>query len=246
MKKHRPLSRPFCYLFAICFVFLGWELTALTLNIPALPTPQDTIPILIRYAKELAPDLSISAVRLFCALMIGTALALPLGLALGQSPRINALFSPVLYMLYPLPKIVLLPILLVLLGLGGAPKIILIALTIFFQVIVVMRDASLAIPQQNIDAAKTLGANRLNIWPMVIIPATINNLFTTLRISSAVAIAVLFFAEVFAGSTGIGYFIMESWAMVNYPRMFAGIVALALLGIILYEAFDLCERKLKY
>ena len=71
-------------------------------------------------------------------------------------------------------------------------------------------------------------------------------LFTTLRVSSAVAIAVLFFAEAIAGSTGLGYLIMNSWGMVNYPRMFAGIVALALLGVIFYELFDLIERRLSH
>ena len=71
-------------------------------------------------------------------------------------------------------------------------------------------------------------------------------LFTTLRVSSAVAIAVLFFAEAIAGSTGLGYSIMNSWGMVNYPRMFAGIVALAILGVIFYELFDLVERRLSH
>ena len=246
MKKNRVFSRTFCYIFAICFVLLGWELTALLLDTPALPTPQDTVPVFIQYLQELLPDLGISALRLVISLAIGTIVALPLGLALGQSKKADALFAPVLYIMYPLPKIVLLPILLVILGLGGAPKIVLIALTIFFQVIVVMRDASKGIPQNTIDAAKTLGANKFNIWHMIIIPSTLPELFTTLRVSSAVAIAVLFFAEAIAGSTGIGYFIMESWAMVNYPRMFAGIIALALLGVIVYELFDLAQRKLSY
>ena len=55
---------------------------------------------------------------------------------------------------------------------------------------------------------------------------------------------MLFFAEAIAGSTGIVYFIMNSWSMVNYPRMFAGVIALALLGVIIYEAFDIAERRL--
>ncbi|MBR2522162.1 MAG: hypothetical protein IKE61_03445 [Coriobacteriales bacterium] len=61
--------------------------------------------------------------------------------------------------------------------------------------------------------------------------------------SSGIAIAVLFFAEAIAGSTGLGNFIMESWAMISYTRMFAGIIALAILGVLIYEAFDLVERR---
>ena len=81
------------------------------------------------------------------------------------------------------------------------------------------------------------------MWRYVVLPATLPELFTTLRVSCAVAIAVLFFSESIAGSTGLGYFIMESWAMVNYPRMFAGIIALGALGVLIYELFDLLERR---
>ena len=239
----RPYNPALCMLFAIVFVLAGWELTALLLNTPALPTPQDTIPIFVRFAPELAPGFAVSLYRVAVSLVIGVGLGLPAGLALGRSPRLDALFSPVLYILYPLPKIVLLPILLVLLGLADAPKIALISLTVFFQVVVVMRDAAKAIPQATLLSVRSLGASRWDEWRHVVLPATLPELFTTLRVSSAVAIAVLFFAEAIAGSTGLGYFIMESWAMVNYPRMFAGIIALGALGVLIYELFDLLERR---
>ena len=163
---------------------------------------------------------------------------------MGRSKKADQLLSPALYTLYPLPKIVLLPILLTLLGLGSEPKIALIALTVFFQVVVVMRDAAKNIPEATLLSVRSLGARPWQLWRHVILPATLPELFTTLRVSSAVAIAVLFFAEAIAGSTGIGYFIMNSWSMVNYPRMFAGVIALALLGVIIYEAFDIAERRL--
>ena len=136
----------------------------------------------------------------------------------------------------------LLPILLVLFGLGGAPKIALVTITVFFQVVMVMRDAATAIPAATLLSVRSLGASRAQVWRYVVLPATLPELFTTLRVSCAVAIAVLFFSESIAGSTGLGYFIMNSWAMVNYPRMFAGIIALAALGCGLYILFDACER----
>ena len=244
MNRNYVLKRLCCYLFAIVFVLAGWHISALVINKPALPTPLETIPVFIKYATALWPDFQISFFRLVVSLLLGTVLALPIGLFLGRSKRFGALFGPVLYLLYPLPKIVLLPILLALFGLGGAPKIALVTLTIFFQVVMVMRDAAKAVPEQMLTSVESLGGSRWQLWRHVIIPATLPELFTTLRVSSAVAIAVLFFAEVFAGSTGLGYFIMNSWSMVNYPRMFAGIIALAILGVIVYEAFDVVERRL--
>ena len=232
-----------CILFAVVFVLAGWQLTAMALNTPALPTPAETVPIFCQYAGSMWPDFQISFFRICVSLAIGVVLGVPIGLALGRSSRADALFAPVLYILYPLPKIVLLPILLVLLGLADAPKIALISLTVFFQVVVVMRDAARAIPEATVASVRSLGGSRMDVWRHVVLPATLPELFTTLRVSSAIAIAVLFFAEAIAGSTGIGYFIMESWAMVNYPRMFAGIIALGLLGVFIYEVFDICERR---
>ncbi len=237
------LKHVLCMVFGIVFVLAGWHITAVLLNTPALPTPAQTVPILLKFLPDLAPGFLVSLYRVVIALAIGTVLGLPVGLLLGRSPRVDALFAPVLYILYPLPKIVLLPILLVLLGLADAPKIALIALTVFFQVVVVMRDAAKAIPEQTVSSVRSLGGGRLDVLRHVVLPATLPELFTTLRVSSAIAIAVLFFAEAIAGSTGIGYFIMNSWAMVNYPRMFAGIIALAVLGVLIYELFDVLERR---
>lgn len=238
------ISRVACVVFAVVFVVAGWQVTAMLLDTPALPTPAATVPIFIRFAPDIAPGFAVSAYRLVVSLVIGVVLGAPIGLAIGRSPKLDALFAPVLYILYPLPKIVLLPIFLVLLGLADAPKIALISLTVFFQVVVVMRDAAKAIPEATVLSVRSLGGGRASVWRHVVIPATLPELFTTLRVSSAVAIAVLFFAEAIAGSTGVGYFIMESWAMVNYPRMFAGIIALAVMGVVVYEVFDIAERRL--
>ena len=116
-------------------------------------------------------------------------------------------------MLYPIPKVVFLPILLVLLGLADAPKIVLIALTVFFQVLVAVRDAVHAVPEDLVLSARALGAGRWGVYRHVIVPATLPAVFTSLRIGTGTAIAVLFIAEAIAGSTGLGYFIMQSWAM---------------------------------
>lgn len=240
----RLLKKVGGYFFAIAFIVAGWWLTAVLVDSPALPTPVATFGVLTANAPALVPYFLVSAWRVVAALAVGTLLAVPLALFCARSPVLDGLFAPVLYLLYPIPKVVLLPILLVLLGLGDASKIALIALTVFFQVLVAVRDAARAIPQDVILSARALGASRFQVHWHVIVPATAPAVFTSLRISVGTAIAVLFIAEAMAGSTGLGYYIMQSWSMVNYPRMFAGIVALALLGLVLYALFDLVERLL--
>ena len=232
------------YVFAVVFIIAGWWITALLLNSPALPTPDDAARVLMQNTSTLVPFFATSTYRVVAGLAIGTVLAVPIAQVFARSRTLDSLFAPVLYLLYPIPKVVLLPILLVLLGLADAPKIALIALTVFFQVLVAVRDAVKAIPASAALSIRSLGGSRWDEYRHVVMPATMPAVFTSLRIGVGTAIAVLFIAEAMAGSTGLGYFIMQSWSMVNYPRMFAGIIALALLGMVLYAVFDLIERRL--
>jgi len=232
------------YVFAVVFIFAGWWITAVLVDSPALPTPAAAVQVLVANVGQLAPYFLTSAYRVIVSLIIGTALAVPIAHVCARSRTLDTLFAPVLYLLYPIPKVVLLPILLVLFGLADAPKIVLISLTVFFQVLVAVRDAVRAVPESAVVAIRSLGGSRWDEYRHVAIPATMPAVFTSLRIGVGTAIAVLFIAEAMAGSTGLGYYIMQSWSMVNYPRMFAGIIAMALLGVVLYAIFDIIERRL--
>ena len=238
------LSKIGGYVFAVAFIVAGWWITALAVNSPALPTPAQTVEVLGSNVDVLIPFFWTSAYRVVASLLIGTLLAVPIAQLCARSRVLDGLFAPVLYLLYPIPKVVLLPILLVLFGLADAPKIVLISLTVFFQVLVAVRDAVKAVPESALVSVRALGGSAWDEYRHVYVPATLPAVFTSLRIGVGTAIAVLFIAEAMAGSTGLGYFIMQSWSMVNYPRMFAGIIALALLGLVLYAVFDLLERRL--
>ena len=240
-----PLARKIAgYVFAIVFILAGWWITALIVKSPALPTPDAAIGVLFANVGEILPYFATSAFRVVVSLAIGTVLAVPLAQVCARSHTLDTLFAPVLYLLYPIPKVVLLPILLVLFGLAGAPKVVLIALTVFFQVLVAVRDAVHAVPESAQVAVRSLGGTRFDEYRHVTVPATLPAVFTSLRIGVGTAIAVLFIAEAMAGSTGLGYYIMNSWSSVNYPRMFAGIIAMAVLGVVLYAIFDALERRL--
>jgi NitT/TauT family transport system permease protein len=238
------LSKVGGYVFAVAFIVAGWWITALAVNSPALPTPAQTVEVLGSNVDVLIPFFWTSAYRVVASLLIGTLLAVPIAQLCARSRVLDGLFAPVLYLLYPIPKVVLLPILLVLFGLADAPKIVLISLTVFFQVLVAVRDAVKAVPESALVSVRALGGSAWDEYRHVYVPATLPAVFTSLRIGVGTAIAVLFIAEAMAGSTGLGYFIMQSWSMVNYTRMFAGIIALALLGLVLYAVFDLLERRL--
>ena len=238
------MRRAVGYIWGTVAVVILWWLLGVLVASPALPTPIDTIPVLVDNAQAIVPEFLISFWRIIASMLIGTLLGAPLGLILGRSKRADAVLEPILYILYPIPKIVFLPVIFVFFGLGGEGKIIIITIAVFFQMVVSMRDAAKEIPESSIEAVRSLGANRLQLFTNVILPATIPALFTALRVTTATAVAILFIAESMAGSSGLGYFIMHSWSLLEYPKMFAGIIAMAIMGVVIYEAFYIAERRL--
>lgn len=238
------MSKATGYIWGTLLVLAAWWALAAAIGSPALPTPAATVPVLVAQFGAIMPEFGLSLGRILGGMALGTLLGAPLGLMLGRSRRADAVLGPALYLLYPLPKIVLLPILFVLLGIGGEAKVALIAIAVFFQMVVTMRDAARAIPETAVESMRSLGAGRASTFAHLIVPATMPALFTALRITTGTAVAILFIAESMAGSTGLGYFIMHSWSLLEYARMFAGIIAFAVMGVLIYEAFDVAERRL--
>lgn len=232
------------YLWGTVFVIALWWALALAINSPALPTPDATWPALVDNFTRIMPEFWTSLGRIALSMLIGTVLGVPAGLWIGRSRRGDQIFGPVLYVLYPVPKIVFLPVLFILFGLGGQAKVILIAIAIFFQMVVTMRDAAKNVPQGAVVSLCSLGATKGQILREVVLPASLPDLFTALRITTGTAVAVLFIAESMAGSSGLGYYIMHAWSLLEYEQMFAGIIAMAVLGVVIYEVFEILEYRL--
>lgn len=219
----------------------AWALLAAAVDSQALPGPITAFAEFFRLLPELWPELLISLFRVVAAMVIGTLLAVPAGLMLGRAPRADAVFAPIVFLTYPIPKVVFLPVLLVLLGLGNLSKIALIALIVFFQILVTARDAAKAVPAGAVLSVRSLGAGRHDIARHVVFPSALPEIFTALRIGTGTAVAVLFLAESIAGTNGLGWFIVDAWGRIDYPAMFAGIIAMALLGAVLYEVLNVLE-----
>ncbi|MDK2823886.1 MAG: hypothetical protein PWQ67_1556 [Clostridia bacterium] len=229
---------------AIFFIIIGWLVVAIKLNKPFLPPPQVAFFSFIKLWVKgiLAEHFLVSSLRVIISVIIAFLLAVPLGLVLGRNENLDRYISPVIYVLYPLPKIVFLPIIVVLLGLGNSPKVFLITLIIFFQVIVTARDASKGVPFQSVQSMRSLNASTWQIYRHLIWPYCLPKVLTSLRISLGTAVAVLFLAETFASTDGIGYFILDAMERREYGGMYAGIIAMGLLGLLVYGVVDYIEH----
>ena len=242
------------FLAALAAIAAIWQAGALLLGERILPSPGAVAVNFLHEIKgrEFWQHTGASASRAAGGIFCGFAAAFPLGVWLGLSRRLDAWLSPVIFLTYPIPKVLFLPVLLVLLGLGEAPKILLVALTVGYQILVVTRDSVRAVDRNFIDSFTTLlPAGRklssfgglLSLARHVAVPAALPAAATALRIASGTAVAVLFMAESFVTDRGLGFMIMDAWGALDLPRMFTGITAMGLLGLILHEICDRLEHR---
>ncbi|HHW14536.1 MAG TPA: ABC transporter permease [Firmicutes bacterium] len=230
-------------LLAALGIAAGWWIVSLLLHSPTFPDPLQTMQALLNRENAILVHFLISARRILVALGLALLVGLPAGLYLGRNPRVDAVVAPFLYLTYPLPKIVLLPVVMALFGLGDFSRVSLIVLTVTYQILVTTRDAARNLPVAAIYSIRSLGAGEFDVYRHVLFPYVLPKVFTALRISSGTAIAVLFFAESFATTSGLGYLIMDAWGRTAYDVMFAAILAMSGLGLALYLAFEAAERR---
>jgi NitT/TauT family transport system permease protein len=238
--KHRELG------IATFSLLVLWQIFAMILHQPILPSPMT---VAVVFWEELGNGLLIhfaaSLWRVVAGIGLSLLLAVPAGLVLGQSQKWNRIFSPFLYLIYPIPKVVFVPIVFLLLGIGDLAKITLIFLILFFQVLVLVRDAAVGISPQLLLSLRSLGAGRRALFRFVYLPASIPAILTGLRQSIGTAVAILYITELFATRYGLGYYIYyQGSTLLNYPAMYAGVVAMSLLGLGLYFGVDWLQKRL--
>lgn len=227
-------------------VMAVWQVAAMIVNRPILPAPTE---VLVIFVKELGNGLlihlGVSLWRVTAGMLLSVLVAAPAGLLIGGSKTLNRFVSPIIYLLYPIPKVVFVPVVLLFLGIGDTAKITLIFLILFFQIVVLVRDQAVGIAPQLLQSLQSLGAGRRALFRFVYLPASLPAILTALRQSIGTAVAVLYISELFATKYGLGYYIYyQGSTLFNYPAMYAGVVAMSLLGLGMYFGVDWLEKKL--
>lgn len=235
------------YLFTIILGFilfnLLWLLAALSLNMEALPSPQlvygDWHKAL---AKGIVQHGSTSLFRVLISLASALAIALLIAIPMGMNKLVNNSLGPLLYFSYPIPKLALLPIVMILMGIGEGAKITVIVLIIVFQLIIAIRDAIMNIPAENYALLTALGATVYEKFLHITFPATLPTILSSVRVSIGIALSALFFTETFGTTYGLGFYITDCWMRRDYLQMYFGIVVLALIGLALFVLLDVTEK----
>ena len=155
-----------------------------------------------------------------------------LGAAAAVSPRAEAVIDPLVALAYPIPKIALLPLVVLWLGIGEASKVAVIAVGAFFPVFISALTGLRGASPSLIRAAKSLGASRAQIVQKVMIPSALPVLFAGLRLAAGMSLLLVVSAEMIAATRGIGYLILYAGDLLQTTRLMAGIVVLAVLGLV--------------
>ena len=230
------------FVIAFIIIFSLWQIIAMIINKPLFPPPYA---IIINIFRTFNSDISIHVIYSFNRIIVGILFTLiigvPVGILMGYFKKIDLIFSPIIYFNYPIPKIALLPIVMLIFGLGDLTKIVMIFLITFFPVVVNIRDEVKNIPEDVFYPMYSLGATNFQIIKEIVFPGILKAILTSLRIGIGTAISVLFFTENFGTEYGMGYFIMDSWMRINYIQMYSGILILSIIGLFFFIIIDILE-----
>ena len=222
-----------------------WFFASILIDTNIVPNPID----IYKNARNLLTDdiqthILYSLKRIAIGLAFSLAVGTPIGILIAYSKKANKILFPLIYLCYPVPKSVLLPLAMLLWGMRDGSKIVIIFLIIVFQVIVSVRDSVENIDPTMYQVIKSAGANKWQVIHHVTLPAILPQLLTSVRISLGTAVSVLFFVEGYGTEYGLGYYILDAWSRINYIDMYLGIMVISLMGFVLFILIDFLSDKL--
>lgn len=193
---------------------------------------------------ELVVALRISLWRIVAGFLFGAVPGVLIGLTMGLFPVIRASMQPAVAALYPIPKLALLPLIMLVFGLGESSKVFTIAIGVFFPVLINTVAGVVGIERIYLDVARNFGARRKDFYLTIALPGALPMIWTGLKLGAGVALLLIVAAEMIAASAGIGYMIWTGYNTFDLERMYVGFIIMAALGYVSSTLIDEAERWL--
>lgn len=190
---------------------------------------------------QLPSNFLITIRRVSIGYALGAGFAVAFGMLIGIFRPIGSFFYPIIAAIYPLPKIAMLSIFIVVFGIGDPPIIASVAVSSFFPVLLNTLTGLRSVDPILIKAARDLGANRVQVVMKVVLPAAFPMIFTGLRQSAAVALIVVVAVEMYIGQSGAGYLLSWATEFFKINLLYANLLAIALFGLVIFKLVDLVE-----
>ena len=223
-----------------------WELAARfgLIDTRFFPAPSRILALLIEMLQsgELIAHTYASLRRLFWGTLIGGIPALVLGIAMGLNRPIRAIFDPLIAATYPIPKSSILPLALLIFGLGEPSKIFMVAIGVFFPVAINATTGVLEIDKIYLDVGRNYKASRWNTFWTIALPGALPVIMTGFRLGIGIGLILIAVAEMIGAKSGLGYLIWSAWETFAVEQMYVGLFMIALIGFALTLALNELER----
>ncbi len=215
---------------------IAWQLFVTLRGIPPIYLPSPVAIVVAIYDMvvdgSLFANLGATLLRIFTGFLLAMVAGIAIGLIMGMSRLLYRIADPWIAALYPLPKISLIPLLIIWLGTGETYKIVISAVTAFFPIVMSTYAGVCQVDRDLMRAAEDLGANRRQVQFNVVIPAAVPTIFAGLQLGMGVTIILVIAAEMIGGSSrvGMGYVLIDAGQILETEKVFAALIVLALMG----------------
>src|SRR5262245_36327076 len=232
----------------VFFVLIAlWQTASSVGLLPALfmPSPATVVRALVELWLNgtLVEHITASLKRIIPGWIIGTAAGLAVGLAMGIFSAARAAGLPIVSALFPIPKIALLPLLILWFGIGEPSKVVTIALGVFFPTVISAYSACDSVPRNLIRMGQSFGLSATDIVTKIILPGSMPGILAGFRISASVALLLVVAAEMIGAQYGIGAFVLQAGNLMQTDQLVAGVVMLSVLGLLIAWGPGMVERS---
>jgi nitrate/nitrite transport system permease protein len=196
--------------------------------------------------KGIGLQLGSSLGRVFTGFLIGSLIAIPIGMLMGASAMGKKLFYPIVQILKPVSPLAWFPIGLVVFESASLATVFIITITSLWPTLINTAFGVASVPNDHKNVAKVFGFSRWKYITKVLIPFSLPHIITGLRLSIGVAWLVIVAGEMLSGGVGIGFFVWDSWNALSLEKVISAILIIGLVGLLLDRGFSYLEKKVTY
>lgn len=248
---------------SVFFAILGllifgsfWSLLSLYTK-EALPTPTATFTVLYEMLRDpfydYGPNDKGIGLQLFCSIktvlmgfLMGSVIAIPVGILMGASTICKQIFYPIVQLLKPVSPLAWFPIGLVVFKDTGLATIFIVFITSLWSTLINTSFGVASIPQDHKNVAKAFGFSKMRYLTKILIPYSLPHIITGLRLSISVAWLVIVAGEMLSGGAGIGFFVWDSWNALSLEKVISAIIIIGIVGLLFDKLFTFIENKVSY
>jgi NitT/TauT family transport system permease protein len=227
-------------------LLLLWEAAVRTgmLDARFFPAPSTVFDTLVALVKDgsLWSNTWASLQRLFWGFLLGGIPALLIGIAIGLYRPLRAIVDPLVAATYPIPKSAILPLILLIFGLGEASKIVMVAIGVFYPVLINSATGVLEINKIYLDVGRNFRAGRWQVFRTIALPGAMPHIMSGIKLGIGMGLILIAIAEMIGAKSGLGHMIWNAWEILSVETMYVGLVVIALLGFLFSLILNELER----